>query len=61
MHENRSDALLMAAMMAMCGGVFLLVVLVPAIGLGPGIAVGVAAGLAMAYAHRQLMGPRHGH
>jgi len=35
MHENRSDALLMAAMMATCAGVFLLVVLVPALGLAP--------------------------
>jgi hypothetical protein len=59
--ENRSDALLMAAMMAMCVGVFLLFVLVPALGLAPGIAVAVAAGAAMVYAHWKLMGPRHGH
>ncbi|HEU0075266.1 MAG TPA: hypothetical protein VFS30_14775 [Dehalococcoidia bacterium] len=61
MQENRTDAFLMAAMMAMCVGVFLLLVLVPALGLAPGIAVAVAAGAVMVYAHWKLMGPRHGH
>jgi hypothetical protein len=50
----------MAAMMAMCAGVFVLLVLVPALGLAPGIAVAVAAGAVMVYAHWKLMGPRHG-
>ena len=51
----------MAAMMTMCAGVFLLLVLVPALGLAPGIAVAVTAGAVMVYAHWKLMGPRHGH
>jgi hypothetical protein len=51
----------MAAMMAMCGGVFLLVVLVPAVGLAPGIAAALAAAALMAFAHWKLMGPGHGH
>lgn len=59
MQDSRSDWLLMSAMMAMCMGVFLLLVLVPALSLAPGLAVAVGASALMVYAHFKLMGPRH--
>lgn len=61
MHENRSDALLMAAMMAMCASVFLLVVLVPALGFAPGLVSPALLAGAMIYVHLKLMGAGHGH
>jgi len=60
LQDNRSDWLLVFAMMAMCVGVFLLLVLVPALGLAPGLAVAAGAAGVMVYAHFKLMGPGKG-
>lgn len=55
--QGGADMMLpMLAMMGMCVVVFALAVVIPTLGLVPGIAVAVLAGLLMVVGHRKLMG-----
>ncbi len=52
---------MMAMMMICCLGVFFLLAIIPILGWPLGIAVGVAGGIALLFAHQRFMGPGDHH
>ena len=50
---------MMLMMMVCCIGIFLLLAIIPILGLPLGIAVGVVGGIALLFAHQRLMGGGH--
>jgi hypothetical protein len=63
MNHNQDDNSigLMAAMMAMCASVLILVAVIPAVGFAAGLAIAVTAGALLVVGHRRFLGHGSGH
>jgi hypothetical protein len=59
MNDQQNGIYMMVAMMAMCAVPLLLFALIPAIGLLPGVSVGLVAAGAMAFVHFKFMRTSH--